>query len=67
MDPGLMQTVSALGDAVKAVHAVRTEEDLVRAEDSMRQAREQMEETCKAGGGGGPLCDGAAQMRSLGY
>jgi hypothetical protein len=67
MDPGLIQTLSALGEAVKAVHAVRTEEDIVKAEESIRSAREQMEEACKAGGSGGPLCEGASQMRSLGY
>jgi hypothetical protein len=66
-DPGLLQTVSALGEAVKAVHDARTEEDILRAEARMRGAREQMEATCKAGGAGAPLCEGAAQIRSLGY
>lgn len=66
-DPGLLETVSALGEAVKAVHEARTEEDIVRAEARMRGAREQMEATCKAGGAGAPLCEGAAQIRSLGY
>ena len=66
-DPGLFRTVSALGEAVKAVHEARTEEDIVRAEASMRGAREQMEATCQAGGASGPLCEGAAQIRSLGY
>lgn len=65
VDPGLLQAVGALGQAIKAVHDARTEEDIVRAEESMRGAREQMEANCKSGGG--PLCEGAAQIRSLGY
>ncbi|HVU02259.1 MAG TPA: hypothetical protein VHE30_10930 [Polyangiaceae bacterium] len=64
-DPTLLSAVAALGDAVKAVHEVRTEEDLVAAEGRMRAAREQMEAACKSGAG--PLCEGAAQMKDLGY
>lgn len=66
-DPGLLGAVTALGDAVKAIHEARSEEDIVRAEESVRGAREKMEAACQAGGTGAPLCAGAAQIRSLGY
>jgi hypothetical protein len=64
-DPGLLQATSALGNAVKAIHEARTEEDLVHAEEMVRTAREQMESGCSTSGG--PLCQSAAQIRSLGY
>jgi hypothetical protein len=64
-DPGLFAAVSALSEAVKAVREVRTEEDLTRAEETMKTARERMEAACKSGAS--PLCEGAAQMKSLGY
>lgn len=66
-DPGLLGAVTALGDAVKAIHEARSDEDLVHAEESVRGAREKMEAACQAGGTGAPLCVGAAQIRSLGY
>lgn len=66
-DPGLLGAVTALGDAVKAIHEARSDEDIVRAEESVRGAREKMEAACQAGGTGAPLCAGAAQIRSLGY
>jgi hypothetical protein len=60
-----MSAVMALSQAVKTVREVRTEDDLVHAEETMKAAREQMEAACQ--NGASPLCDGAAQMKSLGY
>ena len=64
-DPKLLGAVTALTDAVRAIHDARTEEDLVRAEDLVRNARTQMESGCATGGG--PLCASADQIRSLGF
>jgi len=64
-DPGLLQATSALGNAVKAIHEARTEEDIVHAEELVRAAREQMQANCATAPG--PLCESAEQIRSLGY
>lgn len=64
-DPNLLNAVSALSDAVRAIHDARTEEDLVHAEELVRNARTQMETTCASSSG--PLCASADQIRALGY
>lgn len=64
-DPKLLDAVSALSDAVRAIHDARTEEDLVHAEDLVRNARTQMDTSCATSGG--PLCASADQIRQLGY
>lgn len=64
-DPKLLNAVSALSDAVRAIHDARSEEDLVRAEDLVRNARVQMETNCATSTG--PLCASADQIRALGY
>ncbi|HEX4334810.1 MAG TPA: hypothetical protein VH062_02785 [Polyangiaceae bacterium] len=64
-DPKLLGAVSALGDAVRAIHEARTEDDLLHAEDLVRTAREQMESNCATSNG--PLCASAEQIKSLGY
>ena len=64
-DPKLLDAVSALSDAVRAIHDARTEEDVVHAEDLVRNARTQMETSCATSGG--PLCASADQIRQLGY
>jgi hypothetical protein len=64
-DPELLKTATSLGDAVRAIHDARTEEDLLRAEELVRVVRERMEATC--GAGSGPLCQSAEQIKSLGY
>ncbi|HVW28393.1 MAG TPA: hypothetical protein VHC69_23680 [Polyangiaceae bacterium] len=64
-DPKLLDAVSALEGAVRAIHDARTEEDLVHAEDLVRNARAQMDSSCAASGG--PLCASADQIRQLGY
>jgi hypothetical protein len=64
-DTKLLDAVSALGDAVRAIHEARSEDDLLHAEDLVRNAREQMESSCATSSG--PLCSSAAQIRSLGY
>jgi hypothetical protein len=60
-----MNAISALGAAIRASRDARTEKDLLVAEERLRAARQQMESTC--GVAAGPLCDGARQMRELGY
>jgi hypothetical protein len=64
-DPKLLSAVSALSDAVRAIHDARTEEDLVHAEEMVRSARTQMEASCASASG--PLCASADQIRALGY
>jgi hypothetical protein len=61
----LLDATSALATAVRAIHEARTEEDIVRAEELVRSAREQMEANCATAPG--PLCESAQQIRSLGY
>jgi hypothetical protein len=64
-DPKLLSAVSALSDAVRAIHDARTEEDLLHAEELVRNARTQMETSCASSSG--PLCASADQIRALGY
>lgn len=63
--PELLDAVTALAEAVKAVRSARTEEDIVHAEAQVRAARQLMEATC--GAAGGPVCDSAREVRSLGF
>jgi hypothetical protein len=63
---GLMLSVTTLGEAIKATRDARTEEDLVRAEEALRAARQQMEGSCGATPGN-PLCDSAQAIKSLGF
>ncbi|HEX3594751.1 MAG TPA: hypothetical protein VHU80_06605 [Polyangiaceae bacterium] len=64
-DPKLLDSVSALANAVRAIHDARSEEDLMRAEELVKTAREQMESSCASSSG--PLCASAEQIKSLGY
>jgi hypothetical protein len=64
-DPKLLDAVSALSDAVRAIHDARSEEDLLHAEELVRNARTRMETSCA--GSSGPLCASADQIRALGY
>ena len=61
----LLDATSALATAVRAIHEARTEEDIVRAEELVRAAREQMDSNCATTPG--PMCESANQIRSLGY
>jgi hypothetical protein len=61
----LLEATSALATAVKAIHEARTEEDIVRAEELVRSARERMQANCATAPG--PLCESAEQIHSLGY
>ena len=65
VDPNFLAVVPSLSQAIQAARNARTEEDLVRAESMMHAATDQMQAACTTSGG--PLCDGARQMRSLGY
>ncbi len=60
----VLKSVNALADAVKAIRDARNEDDIVHAEDQMRAARVQMEATCASGG---PLCDSAREVKSIGF
>ncbi len=64
-DPKLLDSVNALADAVRAIHDARTEDDLVHAEELVKNARQQMDSSCSSSGG--PLCASAEQIKSLGY
>ena len=64
-DPELLRTANSLGEAVKAIHDARSEEDLLRAEELVRVVRERMEANCATAPG--PMCQSAEQIRSLGY
>jgi len=64
-DPNLLSSVSALSDAVRAIHDARSEDDLIHAEDLVRNARVRMESSCATATG--PLCASAQQIRALGY
>lgn len=64
-DAKLLGAVSALEGAVRAIHDARSEEDLVHAEEMVRNARAQMETSCASSGG--PLCASADQIRELGF
>jgi hypothetical protein len=64
-DPELLRTANSLGEAVKAIHDARSEEDLLRAEELVRVVREHMEANCATAPG--PMCQSAEQIRSLGY
>ena len=61
----LLDATSTLATAVRAIREARTEEDIVRAEELVRSAREQMEANCATAPG--PLCESAQQIRSMGY
>jgi hypothetical protein len=61
----LLDATNALATAVRAIHEARTEEDIVRAEELVRAAREQMQANCATAPG--PLCESAEQIHSLGY
>ena len=60
-----MSALTALTQAVKIARDARDDADLARAEELMRAARQEMEKGCS--GSGGPLCQSADQIRSLGY
>ena len=64
-DTELLRTANSLGDAVKAIHDARSEEDLLRAEELVRVVRERMEANCATAPG--PMCQSAEQIRSLGF
>jgi len=64
-DSELLRTATSLGEAVKAIHDARSEEDLVRAEELVRVVRERMEANCATAPG--PMCQSADQIRSLGF
>jgi hypothetical protein len=62
----VLDVVSSLTEAVKAVREARTDEDFARAEDRMRDAREQMQNACTSGANSA-FCDSAREMGSLGF
>jgi hypothetical protein len=64
-DATLLGAVSALSDAVRAIHDARSEDDLLHAEELVRNARARMETSCATSSG--PLCASADQIRALGY
>jgi hypothetical protein len=59
--------VSKLGEAMRIARDAHDEKDLAKAEDLMRSVRQEMDAVCDKAGGGGPLCQSAEQIRSLGY
>jgi len=61
----LQSAASALAEAVRAARDARTETELLRAEDKLRAARLRMDGVCSAAGG--PMCESAKQMRSMGF
>ena len=66
-DPKLFGVVSKLSEAMRIARDARDDSDLAKAEELMRSAREEMDSACDKSGGGGPLCQSASQIRSLGY
>lgn len=66
-DPKLFGVVSKLSEAMRIARDARDDKDLEKAEELMRGAREEMDSACDQAGGGGPLCQSASQIRSLGY
>jgi hypothetical protein len=66
-DSKVFGVVSKLGEAMRLARDARDDKDLLRAEELMRSARQEMDVACDKGGGSGPLCQSAEQIRSLGY
>jgi len=66
-DPKVFGVVSKLGEAMRLARDARDDKDLLKAEELMRSARQEMDVACDKGGGSGPLCQSAEQIRSLGY
>jgi hypothetical protein len=66
-DPKVFGVVSKLGEAMRIAREARDDKDLAKAEAIMRSVRQEMDATCDKAGGGGPLCQSAEQIRSLGY
>jgi hypothetical protein len=65
LDPNVAPALQKLSEAVKLARDARDDKDLARAEELMRQAREQMEASC--GDPSGPLCQSAESIKDLGY
>jgi hypothetical protein len=66
-NPKVFGVVSKLGEAMKLAREARDDKDLAKAEELMRSVRQEMDAVCDKAGGGGPLCQSAEQIRSLGY
>jgi hypothetical protein len=66
-NPRVFGVVSRLGEAMRIAREARDDKDLAKAEELMRSVRQEMDAVCDKAGGGGPLCQSADQIRSLGY
>jgi hypothetical protein len=64
-DPRLQGALASLSDAIRLARNARTEQDLLRAEEQLRAARLEMDASCRKMES--PLCEGARQMRALGF
>jgi hypothetical protein len=65
LDPNIAPALEKLGEAVKLAREARDDKDLARAEELLRQAREQMAASC--GDPSSPLCQSAERIKDLGY
>lgn len=66
-DMKVFGVVSKLSEAMRLARDAHDDKDLAKAEDLMRSVRQEMDAVCDKGGGSGPLCQSAEQIRSMGY
>lgn len=66
-DPKIFGVVSKLSQAMQVARDAKDDRDLLRAEELMRSAREEMDSVCDKAGGGGPMCQSAGQIRAMGF